>query len=554
MIPRLALVFAALSCSRSQSPPAPERVPFQPPIASSGAMAPQMTKTSGGLVASWLEPSEHGHSLRVSALEAGGWTAPTTIVSGRPIFANWADVPAVGTGGDGSLVAWWPERVGEGTYAYGVQLARSVDGAQHWANLGSAHDDETETEHGFVSMAPVKAGARVSWLDGRGTEAGGPMTLRSAVVGANVGPSIIVDDRVCDCCGTDSVTVGDATLVVYRDRSADEVRDVVVARIEADGAVRRTPVSVDGWQTGGCPVNGPKAAASGDHVAVAWFTKADGPEVRLAWSLDGGRSFGPPLTLAVAHDGRTPLGRVDLAWLGDDEVAVSWMEQVGERGMIRARRVAGSGRAGTVFDVGETTSDRASGFPSLASADDTLVWLWTVPGAGLQAKRIPAAQLPTVEAALGNPIRRGVEALAGRFPGEYRPDGIEGEPLDFAGLAGHPVLVNLWATWCPPCMVELPELVELHSTWAERGLVVVSVAVDDKPKRVQNVAAANGLTWKHAVDGSGRASRVFGTDQLPSTLLYGRDGKLLWSKQGPLSADEPELEVALKMAVKQPGR
>lgn len=130
-------------------------------------MAPNLMTDEAGLVLSWLEPDEGGHSLRFSRLVEGSWTRPATVVQGEGFFANWADFPSMMTGRDGALLAHWAEKSGSDTYAYDVRLAHSTDGGATWLDLGTAHRDGTPTEHGFVSMVPETAGIRIFWLDGR---------------------------------------------------------------------------------------------------------------------------------------------------------------------------------------------------------------------------------------------------------------------------------------------------------------------------------------------------------------------------------------------------
>ncbi len=570
MIVRIAAVALVVGCVPTRPPSEAEPTPngvasvSAPPAAAlervalpamEGAQAPRIVSTSAGLVASWLEPAGDGHRLRVATLTEAAVSTASTVVEGRPVFVNWADVPSVREGGDGALYTWWPEIVGNAPYAYGVQLARSVDGGTTWSPLGMVHDDGTATEHGFVSMAPVATGVRVAWLDGRETGSGEPMTLRTAVVGAEVGATSVLDARVCDCCGTDATSVADgATLIVARDRSVHEIRDIVAVRVGVDGVATTARVHADGWEIAGCPVNGPRVVARGDRVAVAWYTEVDGPEVRLAWSDDGGRTFGDVVPIAGgAADG--PLGRVGLAWAGREDVAVSWLDRDTERAVVRVRRASRDGRVGEPLDLGFTGADRASGFPALARYDDWLGVVWTVPEVGLEARRVPLAALPPVTAR-PTPDDAIPTASPSTIPlADYRPDRLDGGgEVDFAGLAGRPVLVNLWATWCAPCMAELPELLALHRTWSPRGLEVVSVAIDDNAARARIVTAKRGMTWTHAVDGSARAARVFGTDQLPTTILYAPDGAVLWSKRGALDADESGLDAVLRRVTGTGGR
>jgi hypothetical protein len=221
------------------------------PPAAAGAMAPNLAATAGGWLMTWVEPGSGGHRVRFARFAAGAWNAPSTIAEGAAIVANWADVPSVAAAADGALVAHWAEASTD--EAYDVVLARSEDGGASWRRLGVPHRDGTRTEHGFVSLVGEGAAVRAVWLDGRA----GTTALRSALVGVSIGEEEVIDARVCDCCGTAAIATEGGTLVAYRDRSGDELRDIATARRASEGWSEPSAVHGDGWKIAGCPVNGP---------------------------------------------------------------------------------------------------------------------------------------------------------------------------------------------------------------------------------------------------------------------------------------------------------
>jgi hypothetical protein len=163
-------------------------------------------------------------------------------------------------------------------------------------------------------------------------------------------------------------------VVVYRDRSADEVRDIGAARFVGGRWTEPTLVHRDGWKIEGCPVNGPSIAADGRRVAVAWYTAAgDTPRVRVAFSSDAAAQFGAPVEV---DDGK-PMGRVDVALLADGSALVSWLERTADGGEVRARRVYADGRRGQAVTIAKTSVERASGFPHLVRSGDRIVFAWT---------------------------------------------------------------------------------------------------------------------------------------------------------------------------------
>jgi hypothetical protein len=133
---------------------------------------------------------------------------------------------------------------------------------------------------------------------------------------------------------------------------------------------------VDGWQMNGCPVNGPAVTAAGQQVAVAWFTAPnDKPRVSVAFSSDGGESFGSP---RAVDDGR-PLGRVDVGLLPGGDALVSWLEQAASGTELRVRRVPRTGARGTSLLVADSGSARSSGFPRLEVVSGEAILAWRDP-------------------------------------------------------------------------------------------------------------------------------------------------------------------------------
>ncbi len=220
-------------------------------------------------------------------------------------------------------------------------------------------------------------------------DGGGAMELRTALLGGGPAPpSTLLDPRVCECCSTDAATTSEGPIVVYRDRSAGEVRDVAVVRATAEGWSAPRTLHADGWEIHGCPVNGPAVAADGGRVAVAWYTAPGGkPRVLLVFSADAGASFGPPVM--IDHD--RPLGRVDVALDDGGHALVSWLGSVGERAEIRLRRVSPSGEPGPVQPIAATTQKRSAGVPRMVRDGDRLVFVWVEDA---KPTRLRAAVLP----------------------------------------------------------------------------------------------------------------------------------------------------------------
>jgi thiol-disulfide isomerase/thioredoxin len=554
LVPAAAIALAA--CSRSPGdppPPAAAPVAVIDPPAEPGALAPHLHAADATVAAVWLEPTADGHRLQLSRRRDGAWSRPTTVTATPRLVANWADTPAVAIARDGALFVTWAERAGAGPYAYHAMVARSGDGGATWAALGPLHLDRSATEHGFVSMTADGDGVRAFWLDGRATADGGPTTLRTAHVAAAVGPDALVDDRVCDCCGTAAATGPDGPVVAYRDRGGDELRDIALARHDSDGW-RGRAVHDDGWRIAGCPVNGPAIAARGPRFAVAWYTYADGTHrVRAALSTDGGASFGAPIAIDEPRGRRAPLGRVAIAMTADGDAIVGWMASTRDDARILVRRVAPDGAAGAEVEVGATVAGRDAGFPRLAVTGDQLVVAWTEPAGPLRMRALPVAAVPRAGRAAASASEPSRPSAVGGPAPPLTARTLDGSPASLAALRGRPVLVNVWATWCEPCRQELPELAALHARFAGRAdIVAVNVDRERNGDAVRGFVAKRALPFAVWLDPGDATSAALGVAALPATVLVDRAGVIRWRSDGAVRADDPALLGALERAIAAP--
>ena len=399
-----------------------------PSPAAAGGITPYLSAGSDGTVLlSWQEPAGSGHAVRMARLVGSTWSEPRTIATGDDFFVNWADFPSVIEMPDGSLAAHWLQREGPDTYAYGVRIARSSDGGESWSSPLTPHLDGTLTEHGFVSLFPTPDGSLAAvWLDGRdfaraaaenaersdasveaeGTDSGAhtdgsaaseprdaKMSLRYAEIdeAGEIRAETLLDGRTCDCCQTSAALTSAGPIVVYRDRSDAEIRDISVVR-RLDG--RWTAPAVlheDDWHIPACPVNGPAVSARGDRLAVAWYTAAgDEPKVFVEFSEDAGASFGE----AFRVDEGEPLGRVDIALLPDGSALVLWLETAEEGARVTARRIRTDGASSQAETVALTDVSRSSGFPRMVLRGTEVVLAWT-DAAGEGVLRTAIATLAT---------------------------------------------------------------------------------------------------------------------------------------------------------------
>ena len=113
---------------------------------------------------------------------------------------------------------------------------------------------------------------------------------------------------------------------------------------------------------------------------------------------------------------------------------------------------------------------------------------------------------------------------------------LEGKTLALDALRGKVVLVNFWATSCPGCIKEMPDMVETYKQYKDRGFEIVAVAMQyDPPSYVANFVETRQLPFPVVLDVDGEHARAFGNVQVtPTAFIIGKDGQILEQKLGEL--------------------
>ena len=376
-----------------------ESIPF--PKMENGAM-PSFFANDSNLYISWVTMgNDTTAELYYSNLNPEKqWTVPQLINQGSNWFVNWADFPAL-VENQGVLLSHILQKSSPETFSYDVKLQVLPKGATQWSLNLPLHQDSTLTEHGFVSMVPYTSTSFfTSWLDGRETgggghdhaaHAGGPMSIRAAEVDleGKVLWDELLDAKTCDCCQTSSAITDLGPVVVYRNRSDREIRDIAIARLVDGKWTEPAIIHADGWEISGCPVNGPKVVAKGSNLLVGWFTAPKGiQQVKFAFSSDAGASFGKPVVI----ESTGLIGRVDVALLREDWGVVSWMETKGADTFLYAAGIDQAGEMGAALQITAVDPSRKSGFPQLEVLGGQVYFAWTeVAG---EDKNVRTARIP----------------------------------------------------------------------------------------------------------------------------------------------------------------
>jgi len=132
--------------------------------------------------------------------------------------------------------------------------------------------------------------------------------------------------------------------------------------------------------------------------------------------------------------------------------------------------------------------------------------------------------------------------------GQAAPDfalrDLTGNTRRLSTLRGQVVLVNLWATWCPPCRAEMPELAALYLAHKDEGFAILGVDDQERNETVSDFLQRNPLPYPVLLDPDSRVSRAYGVDFLPMSVLIDRRGMLRGMFPGQSS--RAKLEVAIK--------
>ena len=377
----LGILIIVASCNQSQPKTINEVKAISSPATDSCAQPYLFTDKNGIVFLSWMEKKNKQSTLKFSTFSGEQWTEPVTIATGNNWFVNWADYPVLISNGNQQLIAHYLEKSGASTYAYDVKYTTSPDNGKTWSDAKILHDDGKQAEHGFVSMMPYGEKFFVCWLDGRNTvseDSGshdghhGQMSIRGAILTKEgiKENEWELDNRVCDCCQTAVAITTTGPIVVYRDRSENEIRDMSIVRFVNGQWTTPKIIYADQWKIKGCPVNGPRADAIGNNVAIAWFAmKDDKGQVKIIFSSDGGNTFKAPVQI----DEGNPIGRVDVVMLDEKTAMVSWMEGAD----IKAIKVSSDGTREKPIMIAASSNARSSGFPQMTKAGNKLIFALT---------------------------------------------------------------------------------------------------------------------------------------------------------------------------------
>ena len=126
--------------------------------------------------------------------------------------------------------------------------------------------------------------------------------------------------------------------------------------------------------------------------------------------------------------------------------------------------------------------------------------------------------------------------------------GLNGPDQKLSGFRGKPLLINVWASWCPPCIAEMGSLERL--AWSDLGqqFTVIGISTDDYPDAAKGFLRKSSATLNHYIDRQLELEHMLGANRLPLTLLIDANGRVLSKTVGAREWDSPESMATIRNA------
>ena len=130
---------------------------------------------------------------------------------------------------------------------------------------------------------------------------------------------------------------------------------------------------------------------------------------------------------------------------------------------------------------------------------------------------------------------------------------LDDKPVDFESFRGRPILLNLWATWCPPCLAEMPSIAHLaaNQRLKDKGVVFVCVSTDDSAEKLRGFLKDK--DWGMTILRATSIPPAFQTEGIPATFLIAPDGRIATAEVGSARWDDPSVVDFLEELAKPAG-
>jgi len=346
--------------------------------------APQLSVSNDSLLLSWTElnSDESLAQLKFATYKNNQWSAPITVAQGSNWFVNYADYAKVTPLSSLHLIASWLEFDTNSNFYYHFKISQSFDGGQSWSlpisPISQSHD---QGEHGFLSIINFNNKALLAWI----STVGDGFEIQSSTLDKKnqFSDIITIDDSSCSCCHTDMINHNNQALLVYRDRTINEIRDIALTSLQNKTWSKPKIINHDNWQINGCPVNGPVLSSNASGYAVAWFNAANNrPQLQIMAKNNSLK------TIIHNLDNDEPLGYTDATAIDDERVVISWLSIQDDNVLLKLR----------IFNINTLLLEKKinslvtdmSGFPSITYFERKIYITYSTPSGQIKLLEISA--------------------------------------------------------------------------------------------------------------------------------------------------------------------
>ena len=146
-------------------------------------------------------------------------------------------------------------------------------------------------------------------------------------------------------------------------------------------------------------------------------------------------------------------------------------------------------------------------------------------------------------ATLAGVKNKGAQPVQGQLAPNFAFQYPNGDTFTLADFRGQPVIVNFWATWCPPCRREMPGLVKAYEQYKDDGLMILEVDVAEPPEAVAQFVQEYNMTMPVILDQRQEVTRLYRTDSFPTSFFIDKDGVIQVRWVGYLPEDQLALNL-----------
>ena len=148
-----------------------------------------------------------------------------------------------------------------------------------------------------------------------------------------------------------------------------------------------------------------------------------------------------------------------------------------------------------------------------------------------------------------NPTTTNGAPEIGNLAPDFQLDSLEGDVVSLTGVRGNPIMLNFWATWCPPCRDEMPYLQQIYDEWTSQGLTVLTIDMGEERERVIEFLETYNLSLPTLLDTEQEIAQMYNIRAIPTTFFIDRNGIIQKIKVGSFrNRDEIERYLAPIMA------